>query len=89
MSLKISRKLTGRVVSDKMQKTVVVRIERRVRDPIIGKIITRTTRLKVHDENNNAKNGDMVEIQEGRPISRHKAWSLVRVMHGVQEGEVS
>ena len=80
MSIKINRKLEGRVVSDKMQKTIVVCISRRVKDPLIGKIITRTTHLKVHDEDNIAKIGDVVEIQEGRPISRHKAWRLIRVL---------
>jgi len=89
MSLKISRKLEGRVISDKMQKTIVVCVIRRVKDPVIGKIITRTTKFKVHDENNNAKIGDVVEIEEGRPISRHKAWRLVRIVTGHAVGDQS
>ena len=60
---------TGIVVSDKMQKTVVVAIERRVPHPIYGKMITRTKRLKVHDEENSAKTGDTVRIVETRPLS--------------------
>ena len=84
-----TRKLEGRVTSDKMQKTIVVSISRRVKDPIIGKIISRTTTLKVHDENNVAKIGDVVEIEEGRPISKHKAWRLVRVVTGHNVGEKS
>ena len=80
----------GQVVSDKMDKTIVVAITRRVKDSLIGKIISRTTRLKVHDESSTAKMGDLVEIQECRPISRHKAWKLIQVVvsegsKGVQE----
>lgn len=84
MSLKISRKL-GHVVSNKMEKTIVVSITRRVKDPLIGKIISRTTKLKVHDENNIAQMGDLVEIQECRPISRHKAWKLISVVVAERE----
>lgn len=77
---KISRKLTGKVVSDKMDKTVVVAVTRKVKDDLIGKIISRTTKYKAHDESNVARMGDLVEIQESRPISRHKSWALVRVL---------
>lgn len=80
MTLKISRKLEGKVVSNKMDKTIVVAITRRVKDPLIGKIISRTTKLKVHDENQIAQIGDLVEIEEGRPISKHKAWRLVSIL---------
>jgi len=71
---------TGIVVSDKMQKTVVVAIERRVPHPIYGKIITRTKRLKAHDEENSAKVGDTVRIVETRPLSKDKRWRLVEIV---------
>ena len=67
----------GLVVSDKMQKTVVVAIERRVPHPVYGKMMTRTTRLKAHDEENQAKAGDTVRIMETRPMSKDKRWRLV------------
>ena len=76
-----SRKVrTGRVVSDKMQKTVVVAIERRVPHPVYGKMMTRTTRLKAHDEENQAKAGDTVRIMETRPMSKDKRWRLVEIV---------
>ena len=71
---------TGLVVSDKMQKTVVVAIERRVPHPVYGKIVTRTTRLKAHDEENSAKVGDTVRIVETRPLSKDKRWRLVEIV---------
>ena len=71
---------TGIVVSDKMQKTVVVAIERRVPHPIYGKMITRTKLLKVHDEENSAKTGDTVRIVETRPLSKDKRWRLVEIV---------
>ena len=72
---------TGLVVSDKMQKTVVVAIERRVPHPIYGKMITRTKRLKAHDEENSAKVGDTVRIVETRPLSKDKRWRVVEIMN--------
>ena len=72
---------TGLVVSDKMQKTVVVAIERRVPHPIYGKMITRTKRLKAHDEENSAKVGDSVRIVETRPLSKDKRWRVVEIMN--------
>ncbi len=72
---------TGLVVSDKMDKTVVVAIERRVPHPIYGKMITRTKRLKAHDEENSAKVGDTVRIVETRPLSKDKRWRLVEIMN--------
>jgi small subunit ribosomal protein S17 len=72
---------TGLVVSDKMNKTVVVAIERRVPHPIYGKMITRTKRLKAHDEENSAKVGDTVRIVETRPLSKDKRWRLVEIMN--------
>jgi small subunit ribosomal protein S17 len=70
----------GVVVSDKMQKTVVVAIERRVPHPIYGKMITRTKRLKAHDEENSAKAGDTVRIMETRPLSKDKRWRVVEIV---------
>ena len=70
----------GRVVSDKMQKTVVVEIERRVPHPVYGKMVTRTKRLKAHDEENAAKAGDTVRIMETRPLSKDKRWRLVEIV---------
>ena len=70
----------GRVVSDKMQKTVVVAIERRVPHPVYGKMVTRTRKLKAHDEENTAKNGDLVRIAETRPLSKDKRWRLVEIV---------
>ena len=70
----------GLVVSDKMAKTVVVSIERRVQHPVYGKMIRRTKKLKAHDEQNEAKTGDLVRIQECRPMSRDKRWRLVEIV---------
>ena len=70
----------GRVVSDKMQKTVVVAIERRVPHPVYGKMVTRTKRVKAHDEENSAKTGDTVRIAETRPLSRHKRWRVEEIL---------
>ena len=70
----------GRVVSDKMQKTIVVAIERRVPHPVYGKMVTRTTKVKAHDEENSAKAGDVVRIVETRPLSKDKRWRLVEIV---------
>ncbi|RKQ95893.1 SSU ribosomal protein S17P [Kushneria sinocarnis] len=77
---KNTRRLTGRVVSDRMEKSIVVLIERREPHPLYGKIMKRSTRLHAHDETNQAHVGDMVSIEECRPISKHKAWKLVEVV---------
>ncbi|MCO6414176.1 MAG: 30S ribosomal protein S17 [Thiogranum sp.] len=77
---KVVRTLTGRVVSDKMDKSAVVLVERRVRHPLYGKYIRRSTKVHVHDENNDCKQGDMVMIRECRPVSRTKNWTLVEVV---------
>jgi small subunit ribosomal protein S17 len=74
------RTLTGKVVSDKMEKSITVLIERRVQHPVYGKMIRRSTKLHAHDENNTAKIGDIVTIKESRPISKTKAWTLVEVV---------
>ena len=71
---------TGVVVSDKMQKTVVVAIERRVPHPVYGKMVTRTKRVKAHDEENSAKTGDTVRIMETRPLSKDKRWRVVEIL---------
>ena len=70
----------GMVVSDKMQKTVVVSIERRVQHPVYGKMVRRTTKLKAHDEQNEAKTGDTVRIMETRPLSKDKRWRVVEII---------
>ena len=71
---------TGLVVSDKMQKTVVVQIERRVPHPVYGKMVTRTKRVKAHDEENAAKTGDTVRIAETRPLSKDKRWRVLEIV---------
>ena len=76
-----ARKLRiGLVVSDKMEKTVVVRIDRRMPHPQYGKMVTRTRRLKAHDEENSAKVGDTVRIMETRPLSKDKRWRVVEIV---------
>ena len=85
MSEKTVRTLTGRVVSDKMDKSIVVLIERRVQHPLYGKLIRRSTKLHAHDENNVAKLGDLVTIKESRPISKTKSWTLVEVVEAAAE----
>ncbi len=77
---KNQRTLVGRVTSDKMQKTVVVRVERRVRDPMMGKTITRSNKYHAHVEAGEFKEGDLVEIAECRPISRTKSWRVTRLV---------
>jgi small subunit ribosomal protein S17 len=74
------RTVTGRVISDKMDKSITVLIERRIKHPVYGKMIRRSTKLHAHDENNVCKTGDVVTITECRPISKTKAWTLVSVV---------
>jgi small subunit ribosomal protein S17 len=74
-----ARQLTGRVVSDKMDKTVTVLVERQVMHPVIGKVVSRTKKYHAHNEGNDAKVGDKVVIEECRPISRTKAWKVAKV----------
>ena len=76
---KRARTVTGKVVSDKMDKTITVMIERRVKHPVYGKYITRSSKLHAHDENNECKLGDVVTISETRPYSKSKTWKLERV----------
>lgn len=80
-----SRTLTGRVVSDKTDKTVTVLVERKVKHPLYGKIMTRSKKYHVHDEANNFKEGDSVLIQECRPISKTKSWRTVKLISGVNK----
>src|SRR6201994_2286308 len=79
-TVKPERLAIGKVVSNKMDKTVAVSIERLVKHPMYGKYIRRTTKVLVHDENNEAKEGDIVAIRPCRPMSRRKSWLLVRVV---------
>jgi small subunit ribosomal protein S17 len=74
------RTLTGRVVSDKMTKTVTVLVERRVKHPLYGKFVTRTKKYHAHDENGEYHEGDLVEIEETRPISKTKAWRVTKLL---------
>jgi len=82
-----ARQLTGKVVSNKMQKTIAVLIERYVPHPEYGKYQRRTTQLLAHDENNESREGDVVAIEECRPLSRHKSWRLVKVVKRASQVE--
>ncbi|MBI3188326.1 MAG: 30S ribosomal protein S17 [Gammaproteobacteria bacterium] len=77
---KLQRTLTGTVTSDKMHKSITVLIERRVKHPKYGKFINRSTKLHVHDENNECGMGDVVIVEQCRPISKTKAWRLVKII---------
>ena len=81
---KRQRMLIGKVVSNKMNKTVVVQVERRVKHPVYGKIVMRSNKYKAHDEQNQYNEGDTVEISEGRPISRDKSWTVVRLIEAAR-----
>ncbi|AOR22411.1 30S ribosomal protein S17 [Clostridium taeniosporum] len=80
MDRTLRKKRTGKVVSDKMDKTIVVAVETKVRHPLYGKTVNRTTKFKVHDENNEAKINDRVLIMETRPLSKDKRWRLVEIV---------
>ena len=75
-----ARTINGKVVSDKMDKSITVLVERRVKHPIYGKYVKRSTKLHAHDENNECNIGDVVTIQESRPISKTKSWKLVTIV---------
>jgi 30S ribosomal protein S17 len=77
---KIVRTLTGRVVSDKMDKTVTVLVERKVKHPLYGKVIRLSKKYHAHDEGNELQVGDLVEIQESRPLSKTKTWNVSRLV---------
>lgn len=76
---KVARTVTGRVVSDKMDRTITVLVERKVKHPLYGKFIKRSTKFHAHDEKNECHTGDMVTIEQCRPISKSKSWTLVEV----------
>lgn len=79
------RTLTGRVVSNRMDKTASVAVERRVQHPLYGKYIRRTTKVLAHDENNECRIGDTVSIAETRPLSKRKAWRVVEIIERAPE----
>ena len=70
----------GQVVSDKMDKTIVVRVETKIRHPLYGKIVKTSKKYKAHDENNEARVGDMIKMMETRPLSKDKRWRLVEIV---------
>ena len=77
---KVIRSMTGRVVSDKMAKTVTVVVERSVKHPVIGKVIRQSKKYHAHDEKNEYREGDVVEIQESKPYSKTKTWTVVKLV---------
>ena len=83
--VKNTRTLTGRVVSDKMQKTVTVLVERRVKHPVIGKTMTRSKKYHAHVAEGEFKQGDLVEIAECRPLSKTKSWTVTRLLEKSKE----
>jgi small subunit ribosomal protein S17 len=80
----LRRTLIGRVVSDKMQKTVTVLVERRVKHPLYGKYVAQSKKYHAHDETNQYKDGDTVEISESKPISRSKSWVVTRLVEAAK-----
>lgn len=82
---KTARSATGRVISNKMHKTITVQVDRRIRHPLYGKIVTRRSKLHAHDEGNECKQGDLVLIEECRPLSKTKTWRLVKVLERSRE----
>ncbi len=76
---KKARTVTGKVVSDKMDKTITVLISRRVKHPVYGKYMSKSSKVKAHDENNECKMGDLVTVSESRPLSKTKTWTLVKI----------
>ncbi len=77
---KVVRAVSGRVVSDKMDKTITVLVERKVKHPLIGKVIVKSNKFHAHDEKNECKEGDLVTITESRPLSKTKTWVLSKVV---------
>lgn len=77
---KVVRTLTGRVVSDKMDKTVTVLVERKVKHPLLGKVVSRSRKYHAHDENNEFHDGDVVLIEECRPIAKTKSWKVAKLV---------
>jgi small subunit ribosomal protein S17 len=81
-----NRTLQGRVISDRMDKTVTVLVERRVKHPVYGKFLRRSTKVHAHDENNECRTGDVVRVEQCRPLSKSKTWRLVQVVERAAEG---
>ena len=79
-STKVVRTLSGRVTSDKMDKTITVLVERKVKHPLIGKVIVKSNKFHAHDEKNECKEGDLVTITETRPLSKTKTWALAKIV---------
>lgn len=77
---KVVRTLTGRVVSDKMDKTVTVLVERKVKHPLLGKVVSRSRKYHAHDENNEFHDGDLVLIEECRPLAKTKSWKVTKLV---------
>jgi small subunit ribosomal protein S17 len=75
-----NRTLQGRVVSDKMDKTITVLVERRVKHPLYGKFVRRSTKVHVHDENNECQIGDVVVVEQCRPLSKTKTWKFIKLV---------
>lgn len=82
---KLSRSVTGKVLSTKADKTITVLVERRVKHPVYGKFLRRSTKLMAHDETNQCREGDIVTIEECRPLSKRKTWMLVSVVEQAPE----
>jgi small subunit ribosomal protein S17 len=82
---KVQRTLTGLVTSNAMDKSITVMIERRIKHPVYGKYINRSTKLHVHDENNECGNGDLVMIEQCRPMSKTKSWKLVQILEKAEQ----
>ena len=85
MADKNSRKITGKVISSKRDKTITVMVERKVKHPLYKKILRRSSRLQAHDQDNTCNEGDLVTIKECRPLSKTKSWELLKVEKKVQE----
>ncbi len=77
---KVKRELIGRVISNKMDKTITVKVERKVKHPLYGKFMRRSTKLAAHDEMNECQEGDVVAIEECRPLSKNKSWRLQKII---------
>lgn len=84
-SAKVVRSFSGRVVSDKMDKTVTVLVERKVKHPVIGKVVVKSNKFHAHDEKNECKEGDVVTIVESRPLSKTKSWVVSKIVTKAQE----
>lgn len=85
MEIKKKKKLQGRIVSDKMEKTRIVEIKRKVKHPLYEKIVNKTTKFMAHDEKNETKIGDIVEITYKRPMSKQKSWEILSILEKISE----